>query len=368
MASLLTPLQLGELTLKHRVILAPLTRRRADDDHVPLDIAREYYSQRGSTPGTLLITEGTFISPQAGGMDNVPGIWNYAQIKQWKTITHAVHARSCYIFCQLWALGRAANPDILNKTGHQVISSGNIPMPSTNAIPRPLTEKEILEWIDSYVQAAKNAMDAGFDGVEIHGANGYLCDQFLQDTSNNRGDSWGGSIENRSRFGVAVAKAVSDAIGAHRTGYRISPWSPFQGMRMPDDLLRAQFSHFVQQLALLKLAYLHVVEPRISGALTIEAASEDDTFLFDAFQDSGAVILAGGFTVESACRAIESHSPHSVAIAFGRHFLANPDLPHRIANGLEFNTYNRGTFYNPKDSKGYIDYPFSSGFMRRDVL
>ncbi|KAJ5378268.1 NADPH dehydrogenase [Penicillium cataractarum] len=359
MAALLTPLQVGDMSLKHRIVLAPLTRNRADDDHVALDIVRDYYSQRASTPGTLLITEGTFISPQAGGFENVPGIWNDAQIQQWKTITDSVHARGSYIFCQLWALGRAADPEVLKKTGHKVISSGDIPISSTSSIPRPLTEEEIGDWVNSYVQAAKNAMEAGFDGVEIHGANGYLCDQFLQDTCNNRKDSWGGSIENRSRFGVAVATAVSQAIGAQRTGYRISPWSPFQAMRMEDELLQAQFSHFLRQLAPLKLAYLHVVEPRISGAATIETASENVSFLFDALQDSTVVILAGGFTADSASRAIESHRPNRVAIAFGRHFLANPDLPHRIANGIAFTPYQRETFYTPKDPKGYIDYPFS---------
>lgn len=364
MAHLNSPIRIGALNLKHRVVLAPLTRLRADDDHVPLPIAAEYYAQRASVPGTLLISEGTFISPRAGGMPNVPGIWNDAQIAQWKNVTDAVHKKGSYIFCQLWALGRAASPEILKKDGgHDVVSSGNIPMSSESHTPRPLTESEIHEWISDYAQGARNAIAAGFDGVEIHGANGYLCDQFLQDVSNNRTDGWGGSVENRSRFGVAVATAVSQAIGADRTGYRISPWSPFQGMRMTDDLLQKQFTHLVSHLGALKLAYVHVVEPRISGSMTIEAAVEDGSFLFEALGTESAMILAGGFTAESAEKAIATHEPaHRVAVAFGRQFIANPDLPYRFAKDLPLNKYHRDTFYIPKSPVGYIDYPFSEDF------
>ncbi|PLB50101.1 NADPH dehydrogenase [Aspergillus steynii IBT 23096] len=358
--NLFSPIRVGGLDLKHRIAMAPMTRNRADDHHVPLDIAREYYAQRASTPGTLLINEGTFISARAGGMENVPGIWNDEQIKQWRTVTDAVHSQGSFIFCQLWALGRAAGPEVLAKDGYSVISSGNLPISESTAVPKPLTEDEIREWISDYAQAAKNAIAAGFDGVEIHGANGYLCDQFLQSTCNNREDSWGGSVENRSRFGLEVAKAVANAVGPERTGYRISPWSRFQGMRM--DGLHTQFTHLVEGLGRLNLAYLHVVEPRISGGMTVEAADEDNSFLLNAFGDKGAIILAGGFTGESAEKAIQAHPGHRVAIAFGRHFLANPDLPFRIAKGLDFNQYERPTFYTPKSPVGYIDYPFSKEY------
>lgn len=362
MATITSPLRIGNLSLKHRVVLAPLTRNRADDQHVPLDLMREYYAQRASVPGTLLISEGTFISARAGGANNVPGIWNHAQIKQWKTITDAVHQRGSYIFCQLWALGRAADPEILKATNNRVISSGNIPMTESSPVPRALDDEEIADWINDYARAAKNAIAAGFDGVEIHGANGYLADQFLQDTANNRTDRWGGSVENRSRFGLEVAKAVSEAIGVDKTGYRVSPWSTFQGMRMEN--FQQQFSNLIQGLGKLKLAYLHVVEPRISGGQTVEdSVQQDDQFLFNSFGNSGAIILAGGFTAELATAKLQSHPGRDIAFAFGRHFLANPDLPFRIANEIPFNKYERATFYTPKSPVGYVDYPFSPQFV-----
>ncbi|CAI7670751.1 unnamed protein product [Penicillium viridicatum] len=340
MASLTSPLRIGNIDLKHRVVLAPLTRARADDQHVPLDLMREYYAQRASVPGTLLISEGTFISERAGGIGNVPGIWNDAQIKQWKTITDAVHERGSYIYCQLWALGRAANPAILSRTNDHVISSGNIPITESSPVPKPLDEEEILDWIHDYARAAKNAIAAGFDGVEIHGANGYLADQFLQDTANNRSDRWGGSVENRSRFGLEVAKAVSEAVGVEKTGYR--------------------------GLGKLKLAYLHFVGSRISGGQTVDdPVEQDDQFIFDAFGDSGAIIPAGGFTAELATEKLRLHPNRKIAFAFGRHFLANPDLPFRIANEIPFNEYNRATFYTPKSPVGYVDYPFSPQFVAK---
>lgn len=363
MAELTSPIRIGDLDLHHRVVMAPLTRNRADAQHVPLPISRDYYAQRASVPGTLIISEGTFISARAGGMGHVPGIWSEAQIAQWKTITSAVHSQGSFIFCQIWALGRAAKPDVLQKEGgYHVVSSGDIPMSESSPTPTPLTEEEISEYIADYVRAAQNAIAAGFDGVEIHGANGYLPDQFTQSVSNNRTDQWGGSVENRSRFGLAIAKAVADAIGPQRTGYRISPWSTFQSMRMSDP--RPQFTHLVRGLAQLNLAYLHVVMPRISGSTTVEHESEEESesFLFEEFGDRGAIILAGGFTAQTATEALRAHPGYRVAIAFGRHFLANPDLPFRLKEGLPLNQYDRPTFYTPMSPKGYVDYPFSEGF------
>lgn len=355
-----TPIRIGRLDLNHRIVMAPMTRYRADDQHVPLDIVREYYAQRASVPGTLLISEGTFISEQAGGNDHVPGIWSDAQIAQWKTITDAVHEKGSFIYCQLWALGRAATEAVLAKAGFDVVSSSAIPIDESRPTPRALEEDEILQFIEDYARAARNAIAAGFDGVEIHGANGYLCDQFLQDNCNKRSDKWGGSIENRSRFGVEVAKAVGSAIGPDRLGYRISPWSRFQGMRMVN--LEPQFAHLAEQLDKLSLAYLHVVEPRISGSMAVEAAEEENNFLFDAFKN-GVVMLAGGFTAESAEKALSNRPSERVAIGFGRHFLANPDLPFRIEKGLQFNKYDRPTFYVPESPVGLADYPFSPEFL-----
>ncbi|KAL2826256.1 hypothetical protein BDW59DRAFT_66173 [Aspergillus cavernicola] len=364
--NLASPLHIGGLDVKHRVVMAPLTRLRADDDHVPIDMVREYYAQRGSVPGTLLVSEGTFISPRAGGMNNVPGIWNNAQIEQWKTVTAAVHARGSYIFCQLWALGRAAHPEVLVKDGNEVISSGDIPITADSAVPRPLTENEITDWIADYATAAKNAITAGFDGVEIHGANGYLCDQFLQDTCNNREDRWGGTVENRSRFGLEVARAVSGTVGAHRTAYRISPWSTFQGMRMKD--FQPQFTHLVENLHPLGLAYLHMVEPRISGSQTVDGDNEDHAFILKSYGNDRVIVVAGGFTAESAEKVLQTHQGYQIAIGFGRHFLANPDLPLRLTKGIALNQYDRNTFYTPKSPIGYVDYPFSEGLSQDGIL
>jgi NADPH2 dehydrogenase len=191
MSKLFSPVRIGNTELKHRVVLAPLTRYRADDAHVPLNFVKDYYAQRASTPGTLLITEGTFISPRAGGFANVPGIYNDSQVKAWREVTEEIHAKRCYIFCQLWALGRAADPKLLEKNGHKLVSSGNIAMSADAPVPQLLTEEGMHAFIQDYANAAKLAIEAGFDGVEIHGANGYLCDQFLQDNCNNRTDGWG---------------------------------------------------------------------------------------------------------------------------------------------------------------------------------
>ncbi|PGH09120.1 hypothetical protein GX51_00874 [Blastomyces parvus] len=357
MENIKSPLQVGNITLQHRIVLAPLTRFRADDNYVPLPMVKDYYAQRASLPGTLLITEGTFISARAGGFPNVPGIYNDEQIKAWKEVTDAVHAKGSFIFCQLWALGRAADAKVLTAEGYPVVSSGDIPISEERAVPKPLDENGIQELIGDYAQAAKCAMEAGFDGVEIHGANGYLCDQFLQDTCNNRNDRWGGSIENRSRFGIEVAKAVSEAIGSEKTAYRVSPWSPFQGMGMADP--KPQFTHIVQNLAKLKLAYLHVVESRIGGASECEGAYESTDFVIDAFANSGPVILAGGFTPETANKTIEKHTGRRIAIAFGRYYISTPDLPFRAINHIDLTPYNRDTFYIPKSPVGYVDYPNS---------
>jgi len=227
---LFEPLKVGSLELAHRVVMAPLTRFRADDRHIPLPFVKRYYEQRASVPGTLLITEATFITPQAGGYNNVPGIWSTEQIQAWKEVTDAVHAKGSYIFCQLWALGRVAVPDNLRKEGFKLVSSSPTPVSSEHEIPEELSEEEIQQYIVDYTQAAKNAIEAGFDGVELHGANGYLVDQFLQDTCNARTDRWGGNVENRSRFHLEITKSLVKAIGAERVGVRLSPYSTFQGM------------------------------------------------------------------------------------------------------------------------------------------
>ncbi|PGH15312.1 hypothetical protein AJ79_02477 [Helicocarpus griseus UAMH5409] len=354
MANIQSPLQVGKLALQHRVVLAPLTRFRADDNLAPLPLVKEYYTQRASVPGTLLITEATFVSARASGYPNFPGIFNEAQIKAWREVTNAVHAKGCFIFCQLIALGRVANPKVLAAQGYSVGSSSDLPVSEGSAVPKPLDEEEIQTYIADFAQAAKNSIEAGFDGVEIHGANGYIIDQFTQDTCNKRTDRWGGSIENRSRFGLEVAKAVTAAIGPERTGYRVSPWSPFQAMKMEDP--QPQFTHLVRNLSKMGLAYLHVIESRISGNDTVDGKPESTDWIVDAFDDAGAVILAGGFTPQSAKETVENHKSRRVAIAFGRDYISNPDLPFRVINNIGLTPYNRATFYKAKSPVGYIDY------------
>jgi NADPH2 dehydrogenase len=364
-SALFAPLKIGTMTLQNRLVMAPLTRFRADDNNVPLPFVAEYYAQRASVPGTLLITEATFIAPQASGYPNVPGIWNADQIKAWKTVTDAVHKKGSFIFMQLWALGRVANAGVLKRMPggpFAVRGASAIPEKEGGTVPAPLSEAEIAEFVGLYAQAAKNAVEAGFDGVEIHGANGYLVDQFLQDVTNQRTDGYGGSIEKRSRFGLEVARAVVDAVGADRVGIRLSPFSSFQGMKMSEPV--PQFTHFITGLKELKLAYIHVVESRISGNAETETTDKID-FAVEAWGKTSPVLIAGGFQSDSAIRAVdEDYKGEDVAIVFGRYFISNPDLVWRIKNGAELVKYDRDTFYKAKSEEGYTDYPFAEGFTQ----
>ncbi|KAK3378784.1 hypothetical protein B0T24DRAFT_674623 [Lasiosphaeria ovina] len=257
---LFSPLVVGNITLKQRIALAPLTRFRSSDDHVPSDLNLEYYTQRACEPGTLLVTEATFMSAAAGGYRNVPGIYTAAQAAAWRTITDAVHARGSFIFCQLWALGRAANPAVAAQEGISIKSASAVPIGDKYPVPEALTTEEIAQTVRDFTAAARLAVEvAGFDGVEVHAANGYLIDQFLQDTCNKRDDGYGGSVANRSRFAVEVVNAVAAAVGPARTAIRISPHSTYQAMGMADPV--PQFSDLVARIAPLGLAYLHVVQP-----------------------------------------------------------------------------------------------------------
>lgn len=363
-SALFKPLRVGRSDLQNRVVMAPLTRFRADEKHVPMQpLVSEYYSQRASAPGTLLITEATFIAPQATGYPRAPGIWSQEQIASWKKVTAAVHEKKSFIYLQLWALGRAASEEGIKKElgpDAKVVSAGDIAFEG-GAKPTPLTEEEIQWYIKQYAQAAKNAIEAGFDGVEVHGANGYLVDQFIQDVSNNRTDKWGGSIENRARFALEVVKAVTEAVGSDRTGIRLSPFSEFQGMKMAEP--EPQFSYVVRELKKYNLAYIHLVESRVSGNADVEG-SERVKFLVDIWDNQSPVFLAGGFQPDSAVRVTDSDcSNRNVLIVFGRHFIANPDLVFRIEKGIPLNKYDRSTFYSVGEAKGYTDYPFSAEFL-----
>lgn len=365
MSKLFHPLDVGRMRLSHRIAMSPMTRFRIDDNHVPLPMVTDHYAQRAAVPGTLLITEATLVSPRAGGFPNVPGIWNEAQIAQWRQVTDAVHAKGSYIYMQLWGLGRVANPEVLKREGpNDLVSSSAVPVTAEAAVPRALTEEEIHGFIGDYVQGAKNAIAAGFDGVEIHGANGYLIDQFTQDTCNQRTDGWGGSVEKRSRFALEVIRGVVDAIGADRTGIRYSPFSRFQGMRMADPA--AQFSYLAQKTAEFKLAFVHVVEPRIAGNADVTVEGESLDFFLDAYSGAGPVIVAGGYGAESAKEAADvQYKEHDVLVGIGRPWTSNPDLPFMVQQGIPLRPYERERFYIPKEPKGYVDYAYSEEFKAR---
>lgn len=240
-----------------------------------------------------------------------------------------------------------------------MVSSSNIPISDQHPTPRAMTTEEIWECIGDFAQAAENAISAGFDGVELHAANGYLIDQFTQDTCNKRADEWGGSIEKRSRFCLEIAKAVSEAIGPDKVAVRLSPFSDFQGMRMED--LIPQFTHIISELRKLKLAYLHLIEPRVSGNADKQAGSGESLgFAIKAWNKAGPIILAGGYSLAEVEEALETRlQSEDVGFAFGRHFISNPDLPYRFANNIPLTPYQRDTFYKVKSPDGYTDYSFS---------
>ena len=318
-------------------------------------MAAEYYGQRACVPGTLLITEATFIDEQYGGYPNVPGIYNQQQIDAWRKITDEVHKKGSFIYLQLWALGRVASKEFCAAKGITIKGASPIPLDPEHAVPQEMTPEDIKTAIAAYAQGAKNAIAAGFDGVEIHGANGYLIDQFLQDVSNQRSDAYGGSVENRSRFAVEVTQAVVDAVGADKTGIRLSPFSVFQGMHMADPI--PQFSDIIKKLNTFGLAYLHLVESRISGNADTESFASMDPLipLFD-----GPLLIAGGFQAESGKKLVdEERKDRDVVVVFGRYFISTPDLVFRLQKGIAFNEYDRDTFYIPKSEKGYTDQPFS---------
>ncbi|KAF8890990.1 hypothetical protein BD779DRAFT_1701438 [Infundibulicybe gibba] len=280
-------------------------------------------------------------------------------------ITDAVRAKGSYIFLQLWALGRTAEPETLaaEDPAFPHISASNVKLSSHSAsdpTPRALTLSEIDEYVALYAQAARNAIQAGFDGVEIHGANGYLIDQFLQDVSNVREDEYGGSIENRSGFALRVVDSVVDAVGADRTGLRLSPWSSFQDMGMSDPL--PQFTHLISTLARTHtdLAYLHLTEPRVAGIGDRTSAADESNATLRAAWAPRRIITAGGYDRAGALAAAEEGD---VLVAFGRSYISNPDLPKRLKKDIPLTPYDRRTFYTPVDkldpAHGYVDYPFA---------
>ncbi len=362
-ATLFSPLSIGPYELSHRIVMAPLTRMRANQPgNVPSALNAEYYAQRASEGG-LIISEGSQISRAGQGMPATPGIHTAEQIAGWKAVTDAVHCKGGKIFLQLWHVGRISHsshqpdgappiaPSAIAAKGHAFTATfERAPFETPQAIDIDLMP--LL--IDVYAQAAANAKQAGFDGVEIHGANGYLIEQFLQVRTNQRTDQYGGSIENRTRLLLEVVEAVSDVWGSDRVGVRLSPFG-IANDSGEDDPLRL-YGHVIRELDRLNLAYLHLIEPRASGAGQAEVDHKNVPSAAELFRPawSGTLIAAGNFRPETAEAALAAG--HADAIAFGRLFIANPDLPERIRRGAPLNAYHRPTFYGG-GAEGYTDYP-----------
>ena len=358
---LFKPFKIGDVEVKHRIGMAPLTRLRATENRVPTALMKEYYGQRAVEPGTLLISEGTFASKNCGGFPHAPGIFQEDQVAAWRTITDEVHSKGSFIYCQLFGMGRAADVETSRKEGVPILAPSAIPIDGNSAVPRAMTLDEIRQTIQDFVDSSKNAIRAGFDGVEIHVANGYLLDQFLQDGSNKREDDYGGSIENRSRLAHDVIKAVAAAIGPQRVGLRLSPWSTFQGMRMDDPI--PQYTDLVNKASQSNIAYLHLIESRVVGTVDV-ADVESLDFVYDLWK--GPILIAGGYTPQEAQALVEGkYANRDVMVIFGRSFISNPDLVYRVKEGLPLSAYNRSTFYVLQSAIGYVDYPYSSAYLER---
>ena len=349
---LFTPLKLGTLTLPNRILLAPLTRTRADAGHMPNDLMAEYYSQRAS--GGLLITECTMVTEGTSAFINEPGIYSDAQVQAWKKVTAAVHAKGGRIFMQIWHAGRAAHPDMNDGTPNVSSSAtaleGDVQTPKgkvPNAVPRALAVDEISAIVAAYVQGAKNAMAAGFDGVEVHGANGYLIDQFLRNGANQRTDAYGGSLDNRARFLFEVLSGVCAAIGASQVGLRLSPFNSYNSMIDSDPVGLAGF--LSDKLNAFNLAYLHMMRSDFFGV------QKGDVMTVTRANYKGVLIGNMGYTAQEAEQAIGEGKLD--AVAFGTAYLANPDLPERFLAQAALNKPDRSTFYTP-GAKGYTDYPY----------
>jgi len=353
-SKLFDPYKLGAVTLSNRTVMAPLTRNRAVAGFVPNPLAVEYYGQRASAG--LLVTEASQVSQQGQGYQDTPGIYSKEQVAGWRKVTDRVHERGGHIYIQLWHVGRISHTTLQANGGAPVAPSA-VPAQSKTFVggtfadvsePRALELSEIPGIIDSFKRASANALEAGFDGVEIHGANGYLLDQFAKDGANKRTDAYGGSIENRARLMIEVSKAVAAEAGADRTGIRISPVTPANDIS--DSNPQPLFDHIVDQLNALKLVYIHVIEGATGGPRDIAP------FDYDSLRKrfSGTYIANNGYDFKLATEVLDKNKAD--LIAFGKLFISNPDLVERLKLGAPLNDFDKATFYGG-DAKGYTDYP-----------
>ena len=359
MTTLFDPVQIGDLTLANRLVMAPLTRDRAAEGRVPHALNALYYEQRADpvTGAGLIVSEGTQVSPLGQGYLDTPGIYSPEQVAGWKLVTDAVHRKGGKIVAQIWHVGRISHTSLL-PAGEQPVSATAKPASTktftpagfeTVSAPRALATAEVAEVVAQFRKAARNAIDAGFDGIEVHGANGYLVEQFLRDSCNDRTDQYGGSIENRARFLIDVMTAVCEEIGPGRVGLRLSPVTPANDIGQDSDPF-ALFSHVVKELAKLKFAFIEVVEGATGGARDFAP------FDFAALRAlwPGAWIVNNGYTREMALAAVAGGKAD--AVSFGKPFISNPDLAHRLRANAELAAFNQKTFYGG-GAEGYTDYP-----------
>jgi N-ethylmaleimide reductase len=352
--TLFTSATLGKLQLKNRIVMAPLTRSRAIGN-VPNELMAKYYGMRAGAG--LIITEGTSPSPNGLGYARIPGMYSDAQVAGWRLVTDAVHRNGGSIFIQLMHTGRVSHPANL-PSGSRVLAPSAIAAPGTmwtdsdgmqpHPVPAEMSETDIDQAIAEYANAAKRAIEAGFDGVELHGANGYLIDQFLNTASNRRTDRWGGSIENRIRFAVEVARACAAAIGAERIGMRVSPYGVFNG-QAPDTEMDAMYERLMAELSAIGLVYIHVVDHSSMGAPEVSPAVKAK--IRAAFK--GKYILSGGYDLARANADLDAG--RGDLVAFGRPFISNPDLVEKLRNGGPLTAPDPATFYTPGE-QGYTDY------------
>ena len=363
---LFSPLDVGPYRLQHRLVMAPLTRMRAArSSFAPRALNAEYYGQR-ATPGGLIIAEASPVMVTGRGNPATPGIYSDEQVRGWRGVVDAVHAKDGLIFLQLWHVGRVSHssfqpggvlpvaPSAVPITGKGMLAMTTDGKMVAYETPRALKTGEVEDIVEAFRQAAANAMKAGFDGVEIHGANGYLLEQFLQSHTNLRTDRYGGSIENRARLLLEITQAAVGIWGAERVGVRLSPYGVANGSGEVDPM--PLYTYVIETLDSLGLAYLHFIEPRSSGAGRAEVNHQNVPSAIMLLRPiwRGVLISAGGFTGETAEAAIAAG--HADAVAFGRVFISNPDLPRRLRQGFPLTPYNRATFYGGEET-GYTDYP-----------
>ncbi|MBT8295319.1 MAG: alkene reductase [Gramella sp.] len=359
---LLSNYKLGEIELENRMVMAPLTRARATDN-IPNDLMVKYYSQR--TGAGLIISEGTAPSPNGLGYARIPGIYNEAQFEGWKKIVEAVHNHGSKIFLQIMHTGRVSHKDNMEENS-RILAPSSVALdgdmftdqhgPQPYPVPEEMDHNDIKQAQEEFLYAAKNAIEIGFDGVEIHSANGYLADQFLNTATNKREDEYGGSIEGRSRFTLEVAEMISTEIGKERTGIRLSPFSTFNGTEVFDEM-EEQFLYLTDKLNQFGLTYIHLVDNSTLGSPEVETDLPEKIRK----RFNGSLILNGGFTKENAEDRLQKNTAD--LISFGRSFIANPDLVYRFDNDLDLNEPDYDTFYSPGE-KGYIDY----SFVRKEEL